>query len=169
MPHRRIEVSLSIPAPAPSIFSIIADPQRHIDYDGSGMLRTAVDGHPITARGDRFTLRMHRLGDDYVMINTVVEFERDRRIFWEPAPGDASRTEGNDPAKIGIAAGYRWGYLLEPRGGHETMVTEVFDPGPIPPELLDDGGRWINGANTIAESMRATLERLRTLVEANEP
>ena len=31
-------------------------------------------------------MKMHRLGDDYLMLNYVVEYERDRRIFWEPAP-----------------------------------------------------------------------------------
>jgi len=31
-------------------------------------------------------MKMHRLGDDYLMLNYVVEFEPDRRIFWEPAP-----------------------------------------------------------------------------------
>ena len=28
-------------------------------------------------------MKMHRLGDDYLMLNYVVEFEPDRRIFWE--------------------------------------------------------------------------------------
>lgn len=163
MRDRRIEVAMTMLASHSEIFTIIADPRRHFEFDGSGMLREAVEGRPLACVGDRFTLRMHRLGDDYLMINYVVEFEQGRRIFWEPAPGDASRTVGNDPNKVGIAAGYRWGYVLDPIGDHETRVTEIFEPGPIPDELMGDGGRWINGQHTIRESMEATLVRLREL------
>jgi hypothetical protein len=105
-------------------------------------------------------MKMHRLGDDYLMLNYVVEFEPDRRIFWEPAPGDPSRAEGDDPSKVGIPAGYRWGYILTPDGDDGTVVTEVFDRGPLPEDLLRDGGAWINGANSVLESMTASLERL---------
>jgi hypothetical protein len=97
------------------------------------------------------------------MINYVVEFEPDRRIFWEPAPGDPSRAEGDDPSKVGIPAGYRWGYILTPDGDDATIVTEVFDCGPlkeIRQSLLGDGGAWINGTNSVLESMTASLERL---------
>jgi hypothetical protein len=124
------------------------------------MLRGAVDNRPISGAGDTFTMKMHRLGDDYLMLNYVVEFEPDRRIFWEPAPGDPSRTEGNDPSKVGIPAGYRWGYILEPEGEDATVVTEVFDAGPMPEQLLRDGAAWINGTNSVFESMTASLEML---------
>ena len=183
--RKTVEVSRRIGAPASRIFGILADPRRHADMDGSGMLRGAVVDRPISGVGDTFTMRMHRLGDDYLMINYVVEFEPDRRIFWEPAPGDPSRAEDNDPAKVGIPAGYRWGYILTPDGhghghghgdgdgdGHgdgdvdggddATVVTEVFDPGPIA-EGLHDGGAWINGTDPVVESMAATLERLEKL------
>ena len=94
------------------------------------------------------------------MLNYVVEFEPDRRIFWEPAPGDPSRAEGNDPSKVGIPAGYRWGYILTPDGADATVITEVFDYGPLPEDLLSDGGSWINGTNSVLDSMSASLERL---------
>src|SRR5664279_2357724 len=113
-----VEVSRRIEAPAALIFKILANPQRH------------------------------------------VEFEPDRRIFWEPAPGDPSRAEGDDPSKVGIPAGYRWGYILTPDGDDATVVTEVFDYGPLPEDLLRDGGAWINGTNSVLESMTASLERL---------
>ena len=155
---RRIE------ATAPLIFSILADPQRHMGFDGSDMLRGALFDCPISEVGDTFTMKMHRLGDDYLMINRVVEYELDRRIFWEPAPGDPSRTEGNDPSKVGIPAGYRWGFILAPDGDEATTVTEVFDSGTVTEEtrqsLLSDGGSWINGHNSILESMTASLAKL---------
>jgi len=158
-----VEVSRRIDAPAALIFKILANPQRHVDFDGSGMLRGAVLDGPISDVGDTFSMKMHRLGDDYLMLNYVVEFEPDRRIFWEPAPGDPSRAEGDDPSKVGIPAGYRWGYVLTPDGDNATVVTEVFDYGPleeIRQSLLRDGGTWINGANSVRESMTASLEKL---------
>jgi hypothetical protein len=154
------EVSRRIEAPAALIFKILANPQRHVDFDGSGMLRGVVLDRPLSGVGDTFTMKMHRLGDDYLMLNYVVDFEPDRRIFWEPAPGDPSRAEDNDPSKVGIPAGYRWGYILTPDDNDATVVTEVFDPGPLPEDLLLDGGAWINGTNTVLESMAASLEGL---------
>jgi hypothetical protein len=161
-----LEVSRRIEAPASHIFEILANPQRHMDFDGSAMLRGAVLDRPVSGVGDTFTMKMHRLGDDYLMINYVVEFEPDRRIFWEPAPGDPSRAEDNDPSKVGIPAGYRWGYVLTPDGDDATVVTEVFDYGPLPEDLLHDGGTWINGSNSVPESMAATLERLEKISTA---
>ena len=159
-----IEVSRRIEAPAARIFEVLANPQRHMDFDGSGMLRGAALDRPISEVGDTFTMKMHRLGDDYLMLNYVVEFEPDRRISWEPAPGDPSRAEDNDPSKVGIPAGYRWGYILVPDGDDATVVTEVFDFGAVTEDirrsLLSDGGSWINGNNSMVESMTASLERL---------
>jgi len=156
-----VDVSRRIEAPAARIFEILANPQRHMDFDGSDMLRGAVIDRPISGVGDTFTMKMHRLGRDYLMLNYVVEFELDRRIFWEPAPGDLA-TAGDDPSKVGIPSGYRWGYCLTPDGDNATVVTEVFDCGPEENRwiLLREGGEWINGTNSVLESMAATLERL---------
>ncbi len=159
-----VNVSRRIEAPAARIFNILANPQRHMDFDGSNMLRGAVLDRRISDVGDTFTMKMHRLGDDYLMLNYVVEFEPNRRIFWEPAPGDPSRAEGNDPSKVGIPAGYRWGFILTPDGDDATVVTEVFECSAVTEEirqsLFSDGGAWINGKNSMLQSMTASLEKL---------
>jgi hypothetical protein len=168
-----MKVSRRIEAAAAPIFEILANPQRHKDFDGSDMLRGAVLNAPIREVGDTFTMKMNRLGDDYLMLNYVVEFESDRRIFWEPAPGDPSRAEGDDPSKVGIPAGYRWGYILTPDGDDATVVTEVFEYGTVTHEirqsLLRDGGTWINGSNSMLESMTASLERLEKIIAKPGP
>ena len=153
--HARIE------APAAMIFEILANPRRHRDFDGSDMLRGAVLDRPISGVGDTFTMKMHRLGRDYLMVNYVVEFEPNRRIVWEPAPGDVP-TAGGDPSKVGVSPGYRWGYILTPDGDDATVVTEVFDCGSEEnrQHLLREGGEWINGSNPVRESMTASLEKL---------
>ena len=159
---RPVEVSRRIGAPAALIFEILANPSRHPDFDGSDMLRGAVINRPISGVGDTFTMKMHRLGRDYVMVNHVVEFEPDRRISWEPAPGDIPTAFG-DPSKVGIPAGYRWGFSLTPDGDDSTIVTEVFDFGSsaeMRRTLMREDGAWINGTNPVLESMMASLERL---------
>jgi len=155
-----LEVSRRIEAPAALIFEILANPQCHMEFDGSHMLRGAVANRPISGVGDIFTMKMHRLGRDYLMLNYVVEFEADRRISWKPAPGDLP-TAGGDPSKVGIPSGYRWGYRLAP-DGDATIVTEIFDCGSEENRqaLLREGGEWINGSNSVQESMTASLERL---------
>ena len=158
--NKRLEISRRIEAPAELIFEILANPNRHMDFDGSGMLRGTDHEGSITKMGDSFTMKMHRLGDDYLMLNHVVEFEPSRRIFWEPAPGDISRAEGNDPSKIGIPAGYRWGYVLTSEDDDATVVTEIFDCSALSDDLLRDGGAWINGNNSLIESMTASLAKL---------
>ena len=85
-----LEVSRRIAAPAALIFEILANPQRHMDFDGSDMLRGAVIDRPISGVGDTFTMKMHRLGDDYLMINYVVEFERSAHILGTGSRGPFS-------------------------------------------------------------------------------
>ena len=152
-------VSRTIDAPAARIFEILTDPQRHLDLDGSEMLRGAISNDVITGVGDVFSMRMYmeEVGD-YVMMNYVVEFELNRRIGWEPAPGDAAASEdGLYP--IGIPAGHRWSFELIPDGPDSTIVTEIFDCSSAPEELREatnSGESWI-------ESMTETLARLDSL------
>jgi hypothetical protein len=153
------EVSRKIEAPAERIFEVLANPQRHMDLDGSGMLRGAVSNDVITGVGDVFSMKMYlaEVGD-YVMMNYVVEFEPDRRIGWEPAPGDAAASEDGE-YPIGVPAGHRWSFELRRDGTDATIVTEIFDCSAAPEELREatnNGEAWI-------QSMTETLERLDAL------
>lgn len=158
---RRIEVSRRIGTPAAAIFKILASPHRHVEIDGSDMLREVLSGRPISGVGESFTVKMHRLGRDYEMINHVVAFEANRLIAWMPSPGDIE-TAGGDPARIGVPSGYRWGYHLEPDGDAATFVTEFFDCGAAENHwILDrEEGGWINGRSSVLVSMTETLALL---------
>jgi hypothetical protein len=145
--HRRIA------APAAVIFQLLATPARHLDLDGSGMLRGAVSDAAVTGVGDVFVMRMYysRHGD-YEMNNHVVEFEQDRRIGWEPSPGRGHPDLDAPDARWG----QRWSYELVPDGPDATVVTEIYDCSRVPDGdrvSMDDGRIWI-------ESMRRTLARL---------
>jgi hypothetical protein len=158
----RVQVSAlrRIAAPATEIFGVLADPANHPALDGSGMLRAAPAQPVLTRAGDTFMMTMYlrELGD-YLMLNQVIAFVPDRRIIWEPTPGDevASR---NAELPIGTSQGYSWGFQLRPHGG-TTLVCEVFDCTEASQsirEQIDDGQRWI-------PVMHQTLERLAALVE----
>ncbi|HUN37680.1 MAG TPA: SRPBCC family protein [Trebonia sp.] len=150
-----VRVSRRIAAPAEVIFRVLADPGRHVELDGSGMLRGAVTTTPVTGVGDVFIMKMYfaALGD-YEMNNHVVEYEQERRIGWEPEAGrghpGAATEEG------GGRWGQRWSYELVPDGPDATIVTEIYDCSRAPAEAradMADGEVW-------AEGMARTLERL---------
>jgi uncharacterized protein YndB with AHSA1/START domain len=154
--YQPVRVSRRIEAPAADIFRVLADPRRHLEIDGSGMLRGAVSDAAVTGVGDVFTMRMYYSAHgDYEMDNHVVEFEQDRRIGWEPEAG--SGHPDTDPDSTAEARwGHVWSYELTPDGPDATIVTEIYDCSRAPEDEragMDNGKIW-------AKSMAETLERL---------
>jgi RNA polymerase sigma-70 factor, ECF subfamily len=158
-----VTVSRRIAAPASAIFEVLADPRRHVELDGSGMLRGAVTSAVISGVGDVFVMKMYfePLGD-YEMNNHVVEYEPDRRIGWEPEAGRGhpNASAGSDQNRWG----HRWAYELQPVGPDATTVTEIYDCSRAPEDQrvgMDGGKTWI-------ESMTRTLERLDAICTGTE-
>jgi uncharacterized protein YndB with AHSA1/START domain len=154
-----VEVSRRIEAPAARIFEILANPHTHIEFDGSGMLQGASSGDVISGVGDLFSMKMYfePLGD-YVMINRIVEFEPDRALGWEPAPGDTASTQ-DGAFSVGIPGGQRWSHRLTPEGSDSTVVTEIYDCAAASEQLrqaVRNGEAWI-------EAMQTSLARLEVL------
>jgi hypothetical protein len=150
-----VRVSRRITAPAAVIFQVLADPRRHTELDGSGMLRGSVTAAKISAVGDVFIMKMYfsALGD-YEMNNHVVEYELDRRIGWEPEAGRGH--PGAAAGQDGSRWGQRWSYVLVPDGAGATIVTEIYDCSGVPANAradMSDGEVWTDG-------MARTLERL---------
>jgi hypothetical protein len=109
------------------VFALLADPARHSDLDGAGMLR-GLDSGPerVTAVGDAFVMHMNQDGiGDYRMRSEVVAFEADRRTAWAPAihpPGALSHIIGElDPS------GHIYGWELEATPEKHTKVIHVYD------------------------------------------
>jgi hypothetical protein len=142
-----VSVWRRIEAPADEIFGVLVDPQQHTELDGSGMLRGSVSSRLVSGVGDFFVMKMYysRHGD-YEMINHVVEYERNRRIAWEP-----------ERSGVGHARwGHRWTFDLLPDGPDATIVTEIYDCGPAPEQErlnMENGKVWL-------DSMARTLDRL---------
>ena len=146
-----VAVTRTIEAPVEEVFAVLADPARHVDMDGSGMLRGTDFAGRISGVGEAFVMRMHfgPLGD-YEMINHVVAFEENRRIGWEPESGNGHPDQGQPDARWG----HRWTFDLRPDGPTTTTVTETWDCSTA--MVDEDGTIWI-------PSMTRTLDRLAEL------
>ena len=124
---RQLQVSRIIDAPPEQIFAVLADPVRHRELDGAGMLRGLDSGDaPITAAGQAFVMNMNQDGiGDYQMRSEIVIYEAGRRIGWAPAihpPGALAHIIGElNPS------GHTYAWELEPAGDGRTKVTHTYD------------------------------------------
>ena len=110
------------------VFDLLADPRRHGELDGGGTVQDVVDGPARLSKGAVFCMNM-KMGGPYQMTNTVVEFEENRRIAWQPRPSHAVASK--------VLGGRIWRYELEPVEGG-TLVRETWDirQERIPPLVL---------------------------------
>ena len=105
--EKQVSVSRVIAAPPETIFAVVADANRHADFDCSDSVKSAVgEPQPLTL-GTKFGMNM-RIGLPYRISNEVVEYDQDRLIAWQHF------------------GKHRWRYELEPVDGG-TKVTETFD------------------------------------------
>jgi uncharacterized protein YndB with AHSA1/START domain len=136
-----------------AIFALLADASRHPDIDGSGTVKQAKNDAPDRLTlGATFGMSM-KLGIAYSMVNTVIEFEDNRRIAWQARP----------PGFFGrVSAGRIWRYELEPVA-EGTRVRESWD-------ISQDHQRWmlrLGGLPKKTEAnMAKTLDRIATLTES---
>jgi uncharacterized protein YndB with AHSA1/START domain len=148
-----VSVERVIDAPPAAIFDLLADASRHPAIDGSGTVKQAkADAPNRLSLGATFGMSM-KLGVGYSMVNTVVEFEENRRIAWQARPpGWAGR----------ISAGRIWRYELEPVDGG-TRVRESWD-------VSQDKQRPLLKLGPLPEktrrNMEQTLARIEELVTA---
>jgi len=146
-----VTVERVIPAPPKAIFDLLADAGAHASFDGSGTVQR-VQGRPPQrlSLGSTFGMSM-RIGLPYSMVNTVTEFEENRRIAWQARPpGPAGR----------FFAGRTWRYELEPVAGG-TRVRESWD-------VSTDHQRAFLKLGPVPErtrrNMEATLRRIEELL-----
>jgi uncharacterized protein YndB with AHSA1/START domain len=145
-----------IGAPPKPIFDVLADPAKHALIDGSGMLQGANQDSVRLALGVTFGMGM-KLGLRYSTVNTVVEFEEDRRIAWQTGPKGKLEP---------YVAGRIWRYELEPRDDR-TLVRESWD-------ISTDHQRMLLRLGDIyskktRRDMELTLGRLDALVTTPSP
>ena len=162
----RVMVKRRVAAPAHAIFALVCDPARHVDIDGSGMLRAAPDARPLTAVGQTFDIEMDRrpLGDvpntralqqlvmtvpDYLVRCTVTQLIPGRLIEW------AVRAAGKPPS------GHVYGWKIEPLADGECLVSHYCDWTGISDELRAKFNWPVVPADRLENSI-GNLDRLAT-------
>ncbi len=140
-----------IHAPAAAIFDLLADPSRHQEIDGSGTVKGSPDGSQRLSKGSKFGMSM-KMGIGYTMENTVIEFEENTRIAWQPRP--------TQTVMAWFIGGRIWRYELVPEGD-DTLVRESWD-------ISQERQPWaVRGLRSkTIDSMTKTLERIAHVVEA---
>lgn len=121
----QITVTRTVQASPEQLFALLANPARHHEIDGSGMLRGIEGAGSITGDGDEFVMNMHNdLLGDYQIKNTVTAFDQDRRIGWAPSlhPIDGYRDKLGDTRVEGHS--YTWELTSE---GGGTRVTQTYN------------------------------------------
>ncbi|MSY09999.1 MAG: dimethyladenosine transferase [Actinobacteria bacterium] len=137
---------ITIQAAPSSVFSILNNPKRHKEIDGSATITANISGPDELTLGSKFGMKMH-LVIDYRILNIVVEYKKDELIAW--------RHLGR----------WRWRYELVDLGNGSTQVTETFD-GSYAPAIAQI---WLNLRKAYPWTQIAvakTLVRLKAVAEA---
>ncbi len=142
-----VTAELVVPAAADVVFEAIADPARQPEWDGNDNLAISPPGQRVHAVGDVFETILTKGG---VRENHVVEFVEGQVIAWRPAE------PGSPPP------GHLWRWELEPLDAFTTRVRHTYDWTD-----LTDEARLPRARATTEDRLRASLDRLATLVTAS--
>ncbi len=99
-----------------------------------------------------------KLGLRYRMVNTVIEFEEDRRIAWAPRPEVRGVVKEG-----GLIGGRVWRYELEPVDGG-TLVRETWDATAERGWLLH---RLMRGPAKFGRAIESSLVNLERMVTSS--
>ncbi|MBM9432135.1 SRPBCC family protein [Flaviflexus equikiangi] len=125
--EKTLSVSRIIDHSAKDIFDTLSLPQRHPQFDGSGMVRSADNSERIQATGDVFVMNMvGRTGTEYQTHNHVTAFDDGKMVGWKPALAE-------NPGEPG---GWEWLYTLKPLDAHSTDVTLTYSWGAVTDKKL---------------------------------
>jgi len=134
-----------INAPASKIFDVLANPDAHASFDGSGTIEKNVSGPERLYVGAKFGMAM-RIKVPYRIINTVVAFQENTKITWCHLMK------------------WTWSYELVDLGNSTTQVTEIFDGSSVPAFSK----WWLKKTDSLARNpkwMAKSLVQLKALCE----
>lgn len=129
-----VSATLTIPAPAATVFAVLADPTTHAAIDGTGWVQAPVDRAPLTEVGQLFRMDMYhgaRPDGDYTVVNRVEVLDAPHAIGWV--------TGQELPDGTQEFGGWLWRYDLTPTGPSETEVTLTYDWSAVPRYIRERG------------------------------
>jgi len=133
MEPERATASTTIDATPEAVFAVLADPSAHAHIDGTGWVRTSLDGDRITAAGQVFRMAMYHPNHpdkDYKIANRVEVFDEPRAIAWQPGQ------ESPETGELSFG-GWTWRYDLELTGPSRTTVTLTYDWSAVPARVRE--------------------------------
>ena len=145
--NSQVSHSIVVEADPATVFDVLSDPSQHPLFDGSDSVKGRLSGPLRLYLGAPFSMRM-RWGAPYVIKNTVLEYEEDRRIAWRHL------------------ARHVWRYELRAQAGAPTPRTEVVETFDWQPAPLGFAYTRTGLVKRNDEAIRATLQRLKVLVES---
>ncbi len=148
-----MSVSRSIDASNTDIFEVLSNPERHVELDGSGFVRSVAQADRITATGQVFTMNMEgdHMGGEYQTDNHVVGYDPGSLVAWKTAPA------GTEPP------GWEWVWELTPTTPDSTDVKCTYDWSKVTDkDLLEKVGFPL----VTEEQLDDTLNRLAAAVSS---
>jgi uncharacterized protein YndB with AHSA1/START domain len=126
MTENRITVERTIHAPSDDVFEVLSNPERHVQLDGSGFVRSEEKTDRIQGVGDVFTMNMEgdHMGGEYQTENHVTGYDPNKLLAWQTAPA------GQEPP------GWEWVWELESEGSDSTLVRLTYDWDKVTDEAL---------------------------------
>lgn len=144
-----LQATVTVPASPQQVFDLLADPARHGEFDGTGMVGLPDSPAKLEGTGQVFVMNMtYRHGDrveHYQSDNHVVAFEPPRTIGWATAP------HGGEPL------GWIWRYDIVPAPGG-AAVTLTYDWAECPPENVSRFGVPLTDAEGLTRSLHLLAE-----------
>jgi hypothetical protein len=130
--QENVRATLTIAAPAATVFAVLADPTTHSAIDGTGWVQESVDRAPLTEVGQIFRMAMHHAdhpNGDYQVVNKVQVLDPQRTIGWL-----TGQETSDGRLEFG---GWIWRYDLTPLGPARTDVTLTYDWSAVPPSIRE--------------------------------
>src|SRR5690606_34372041 len=114
--------TLTIAAPAATVFAVLAAPSTHAAIDGTGWVQEAAEPAPLTEVGQLFRMDMYHVNHPngyYRVVNKVHAFDPPRTIAWMTG-------QEKDDGELELG-GWVWRYDLTELDPAQTGVTLTYD------------------------------------------
>ncbi|HEY8457667.1 MAG TPA: SRPBCC family protein [Actinopolymorphaceae bacterium] len=132
MDDDNVSATLTVAAPATTVFAVLADPAAHAAIDGTGWVQKPLDRAQLSEVGQVFRMGMYHPNHPngtYEVANQVHVLDPPRAIGWR-----TGQEKEDGSLEFG---GWTWRYDLVPLGPSETEVTLTYDWSAVPQSIRE--------------------------------